>query len=55
MIIPGNRLKKDLSRRQAVILPISETISDRAAELVESQRLLSAQDAVTPRVGLILL
>ena len=31
-----DRLKKDLSRRQAVILPISETISERAMALVET-------------------
>lgn len=30
------RLKKDLSRRQAAILPVSEAISNRAAELVET-------------------
>lgn len=31
------RLKKDLSRRQAAILPISEAVSNRAANLVEAQ------------------
>lgn len=30
------RLKKDLDRRKARILPLSEAISKRAAELVES-------------------
>jgi hypothetical protein len=30
------RLKKDLNRRHAVILPISETISERAMVLVET-------------------
>jgi len=30
------RLKKDLSRRQAAILPISEAVSNRAANLVEA-------------------
>ena len=30
------RLKKDLNRRQAVILPISEAISERAMALVEA-------------------
>lgn len=33
------RLKKDLSRRQAVILPISEAISERAMALVETHAL----------------
>lgn len=33
------RLKKDLGRRQARVLPVSEAISNRAAELVEAHAL----------------